>query len=380
MNRDELEKWMKDQLDKAEFVPNEAGWNKFQAAVNSSVKKDSKKAVVFLLPKKLGIAASVFLFIMSGSLIWFMSRNKEHKIAVNPIIKVQSLPATVSEQPETKIDPADQLSGSDHQVNTYRPEGMYKGAAVPGTPGIKDSILYVHAPEAASKPDSPATKINVYTQPKKSTLSNLDFFEPLPEEEQKKSSLDFGIAAQFGKANIGNMRYQLGVVARKKISEKFYAEATLAFASTEVSYIQKNSFQSFTINASVGNSIGTKSIDAKYGSNIISAGISPSIGYKITPKLALGCGLAVYHNLDQSLSLQNGTDIESTVLSNHLISNTNPVSSWDAGLTGSAACNVGSRLTINLQYRHGLSTFMYSNNQAIKNSGFNMGLNYLFGK
>jgi hypothetical protein len=376
MNRDELEQWMKDSLDKKEFIPDDAGWNKLQAAL--PVKNDRKKAVVFLLPKGLKIAASVMLLITTGSLLYFMNRNSGHKAETITKTKTRPLPPAVFQEVEaTAISGNNQSTAIDRRVNTNRTDTKSTDAIVQLIDSTYRNTIYTAHSEPVPLPDSPAIKVTAYTN----TPTDPDFLNPRPPAElSNSSSLNFGVAAQFGKANVGNMRYQFGVVAHQKISEKFYAEATIALASTEVSYIQKSNFPSLTVSAYAGNSVGSKSIDAQYGNNILSAGISPGIGYRIVPKLALGCGMTLYRNLNPVLTLQNDADIEKAAITNHLVSEKNSVSNWDAGLTGNAACNIGSRLTINVQYRYGLSTFMYFNNQAVRNSGFNMGLKYLFEK
>jgi hypothetical protein len=194
-----------------------------------------------------------------------------------------------------------------------------------------------------------------------------------------------GLAAQAGRASVGNMRYQFGLVARKNISAKFYTSATLAVASTNVSSAQQNTFQTLTvttssINSSANTTVKETSVEARYGRDILSIGLSPNVGYRITSRLAISAGLTVYRNLEQSLNLKNEESIDPVTLSNNVVNTSQQINSWDAGVTGSASINVTPRLGVDIQYRYGLSPYMYQDNQAVRNSGVGIGLNYMFGK
>lgn len=387
MNRDELEQWMKDSLGKEDISPGEAGWDKLKAALDAPAGKDRKKALLFLLPRKMRIAASVSLLIAAGSTVYFITRNQETPIAGKARLQGQPLPPAVPGQTNTAPASAHHIVKEEHiAADRVTPTGKEKSTLVlPSMDSMRPDATYVHTPSAepAQQADSTIKKINVYAQLKTNTPADPGLFDAgtLPGRTGSGPAFNLGIAAQVGKANVGNMRYQLGLVAHQEISEKLYAEATVALASTEVNYTQNSSFASLTVSSGAFNSVvASKSVDAQYGNHILSAGLSPALGYHITPKLALGCGMSLYRNLNPSVSLKNDASIDPAVLNNHLLSETKPVSNWDAGLTGNAAYTIGSKLAVHIQYRHGLSTFMYQDKQAIRNSGINMGFKYLFGK
>jgi opacity protein-like surface antigen len=136
-----------------------------------------------------------------------------------------------------------------------------------------------------------------------------------------------------------------------------------------------------TSTGSIGStSVEEKSVEARYGNDIISVGVSPSIGYHVTPRLALAAGVALYRNLDQSLTLKNEESIDRATLSNNVISSSQQIGKWDAGITGNASYNVSRKLAVDVQYRYGLSTYMRQDDKAVRNSGVGLGLNYMFGE
>jgi opacity protein-like surface antigen len=67
-------------------------------------------------------------------------------------------------------------------------------------------------------------------------------------------------------------------------------------------------------------------------------------------------------------------------MSNNVVSDSKQISRWDAGVMGSASYNVSRKLAVDIQYRYGLSTYMYQGDQALRNSGVGLGLNYMFGR
>lgn len=385
MNRDELEQWMKSSLAEQEFRPDEAGWMKLRAAMDTPAGKDHrKKALILLLPKRTRVAASAAILIAAGSLLYLGSRKHENRTVHTAKVQPASLPSA-PEQPKALAaalpDPQYlQPSG------TSRPPVKKETAAIhPAADSTHEPEVYAHIPQAAGQADTPADNINIYAQVKTDVPSGPGSFDLLYSPgEQSSPSFNLGIAAQVGKANVGNMRYQVGLVAHQEISGNLYAEATLALAATEVSYMQTSSYPSLTVSSgsfnSTNTSIASKSVEAQYANNVLSAGVSPALGYRLTPKLALGCGMSLYRNLNPTVSLKEDAAMDQAVLDNHLLSESNPVSNWDAGLTGNAAYTIGSKLALSIQYRHGLSTFMYREGQPVRNSGVNMGLKYLFGK
>jgi len=383
MNRNELEQWMKESLGNQEFLPREEGWNKLQAAMHPAAKEDKKTGILLLLPAKLKAAAAVALLTSAGIATYLLTnhnRNNEITVAQNPNPKTATTPGPSSTLPHAEKQnnaPATQATAITLAVQAPKPA---RTITYNQSPALADTQRIT----SSSSPTQPATQQD---QPVvQSTVDRhrdlpISVPHPLPDIKEKENDRRFnvGVAAQFGKVSVGNMQYQVGFVARKNISDKFYAKATLALAATDVGYTQQNSFKSFTTN-SFGSTVDERKIDAQYGGNVYSVGIAPNIGYRVTKRFAVSCGVAVYRNLEQSVSLQNKETITPASVGNDIINTEKAISTWDAGVTGSATYQAGKRLSIDVQYRHGLSPYMYTNNQPIRNSGVGIGLSYLFGK
>ncbi|HTN17510.1 MAG TPA: hypothetical protein VL092_07520, partial [Chitinophagaceae bacterium] len=173
MNRDELEQWMKDSLGKEDFSPGEAGWDKLKAALDAPAGKDRKKAFLFLLPRKMRIAASVSLLIAAGSTVYFITRNQETPIAGKARLQGQPLPPAVPGQTNTAPAFAHDIVKEEHiAADRVTPTGKEKSTlALPAMDSMRPDATYVHTPSAepAQQADSTIKKINVYAQLKTNT-------------------------------------------------------------------------------------------------------------------------------------------------------------------------------------------------------------------
>jgi hypothetical protein len=124
----------------------------------------------------------------------------------------------------------------------------------------------------------------------------------------------------------------------------------------------------------------TSQVQANYARNIISVGFNPSVGVKVTRRLSVSTGGAVYRNLNPSLELTNASDIEIAALTKDIISTSQTVNSWDLGLTCNADYKVTKNLSFNVNYRKGLTDYLQQNNKYIKNSGVQLGLKFMLGR
>ncbi|MFA6152367.1 MAG: hypothetical protein WC716_13670 [Chitinophagaceae bacterium] len=379
MNGDEWEQWMKDSLGKQEFEPTESSWNKFCA--DRLTGKKQKKRLIYLLPKRLKIAVSVVLCTTIGGSAYYMYKVKGSKANGNPLAVAHSVPLFPVAKNKTTASAAPAQHAT--VLNTKRPcVKMKKNTGIDYWAQTNDTAIHrIISHSGIEKADSLAFNQNGGSPSITTVQSDAYLDIPLLDEgEKKESSFKMGIATQLGKANVGSIYYQVGLVAHQNLSGSLYAEATVALASTAVSYVQTNSFPALTANSGTFNTATRKSVDAQYGNNIFSVGFTPAIGYRITPKLAISSGISLYRNLNPSVSLKQPEGIDSALLNNHLLPETQALSNWDIGLAGNVKYTISNRLGLSFQYRQGLSTFMYFNGQAVRNSGFNMGLNYLFGE
>ncbi|MGC4056638.1 MAG: hypothetical protein QM743_00735 [Chitinophagaceae bacterium] len=383
MNRDELEQWMKNSLDKQEFVPSEASWERLRLAMDKSAQKDKKKALL-LLPshKRFRIAASVLLLTALGGVLYYVAGDRKNN----------SVPGVITvSQPKYKHQTPQQTQALQAPVTIAQP-------LVQTAPRILQHSQSPAQPIAATGNEQPGkdnpTPVNPVTAADIDTLKptwDMRAFattQPVPTQKQigreysadkdESAAFTLGVAAQLGKANVGSGRYQLGLVVHQRITEKLYAEGTVAVASTAVNYVERNEYPAITANLGTANSLSNKPVDVQYGNNVYAAGITPALGYRITRKLSLSCGFSLYRNLNPSVSLKDEAHIDPAVVSNNLLQEKQSLGNWDAGMTGNAAYTVGKRLALHIQYRQGLSTYMYVNRQEIRNSGVNVGFNYVF--
>ena len=398
MNRNEVEQWMKESLEKRDYAPTEDTWKKLQEAIVPPAKKNR----VWFLGSLSGgwkAAASLALVVVAAS-VTYLVRNDVGK-SVNNISVVsekgpQASPVVVPEGPETSVsneilvinEPDAKVNRTGINVTARDNEGATMPLAnetSPTGPSPVEETL-----ESGNLVPEQRQDMKIGVSPKEETRAEKpvnrspqiaqDLVKP---ERVYNNSLNVGIAAQAGSASVGNMRYQVGIVARKNLSEKFYTSATVSLASTNVSAAEQNTFpvvSMVSFGSSVDADITEKSVEAQYGKDILAIGVSPNIGYRLTRRLAVTAGVAVYRNLDQSLSLTNEGEIDVATLSNNVISTSQTISQWDAGVTGSASYNVSKKLAVDVQYRYGLSNYLYSDGEGVRNSGLGIGLNYMFGK
>ena len=394
MNRNEVEQWMKESLGNKDYVPREDEWVKLREAITPPSRRNGL-FVFAALSTGWKLAASVVLLVAAGSMIYLIEGNKD-KAPNNVAITVQeSRPVAPVVTVVEKVDPASGPAVSlPHRQHSSAFNTPIHTSSVPVHANVTaSSPVPNHEPQIVNTDPAPSqAKPTIATAPKpeafptKPVTSHPDIARDLIQDKQQSGNgFTVGIAAQAGRASVGNMRYQLGVVARKDLSTKFYTSATLAMASTNVSYVQQNTFQTVIVNTSSINSgshatVQETSAEARYGKDILSIGLSPNLGYRVTPRLAISAGVTVYRNLDQSLNLKNEESLDPVTLSNNVVSTSQHINSWDAGLTGSASYNVTRKLGVDIQYRYGLSPYMYQGSQSIRNSGVGIGLNYMFGR
>lgn len=389
MNRNEFENWMKGKVEEEPYLPSEDMWNKLAGELQAP--PPAKKTLLFV--PFLKIAASVVLLLSLGTAAVFYLKNDKDPAAIQHNLA------------RNNMDIPEQTPAQNKEANTMSPGHIAHNPAQiaknKSTPGTKEqtkiaitmadtnaSRIADHRPEVYKES---AKEVPVIAD-KRDKNNNHDIQAPAyspytngyDRHEKEGKGIDVGVAANVGKTNLGNnMGYQIGVVGRKEISKRIFVEATLAMASTNVSYSQQHNFQNVNISndgaefsASPGS---TTNINANYARNIISVGFNPSLGIKVSRNLSISGGGAVYRNINPDLALTNKSEIESAALQYNIISTDEKVSQWDLGLTGNADYKITRQLSVNANYRQGLSNYLHYNNKYQKNSGFNFGLKYIFG-
>lgn len=400
MNRNEFENWMKDKAEDQQFLPSEDLWLKLHADLQKPA-AGQKKA--FFLPW-MKIAASVLVILSLGvATTYFIKDNDQQENAIVVNKKQNNLPQQTNNDkrntlPETNTPATNNIAKILPHVNnstnkTFISADTYVKPQQNNNPFFRNKeeipapeVVQTNKTEQKNQVDiSPEKEHKNYVNNNRDKQSLQDANEPLYVKNNKdQQAINLGMSANVGKSSISDVAgYQVGVVGRGNISKRIFVEAGISVASNTVSYSNQHSFPGVEIGSdgltNYANTT-TTNVQANYSRNIISVGVTPSVGVKVTKKLSLSTGGALYRNLNPSLALTNENDIESSALSRDIISTSQKVSNWDIGVTCNADYKVTKNLSFNINYRKGITDYLQKNNKYEKNSGVQLGLKFLFGR
>lgn len=391
MNRNEFENWMKDKMQDQPFQPDEGMWQKLQADLQKPT-ANKKQTLVFLPWMK--IAASVLVMLSLGVATSYFIKGSNHetdktvaggeKSYIN--IKQKTEPDTTAPAIASIIT----KSATASTVSTINKENKTEQKA-PLPVAVKEEKItpQVAQTSASQQKKEPVPRSSFHKDFINDNANKRPAYrEPDPtlyaSNEPKKQAIDLGMSAGIGKSSVSNIAgYQVGVVGRGNISKRVFVEAGIVLASNTVSNSSQHTFNGVEMGLDgLTNTTNktTSQVQANYARNIISVGFNPSIGVKVTRRLSISTGGAVYRNLNPSLELTNASDIESAALTNDIISTSQTVNSWDLGLTCNADYKVTKNLSFNVNYRKGLTDYLQQNNKYIKNSGVLLGLKFMLGR
>lgn len=372
MNSAEFENWMKQKVDSEEYMPTAGMWNKLQADLQD---KKPKKRNLLLIPM-VKIAAAVLVLFSAGYFIW---PDKEGiSLPESKLIATSRMnQSKASDTNETTINDKDEVVSSPATANRlikYSTETTYIYSS--DSIAIPESLISERQVAFVSEADS-ASKLPAFVSPE------IIYPEPVNYASDKRfqSGNDIGIAAQIGKPGLGTLGYQIGVVGRREISNKLFVETTVALASTAINANRNYSFTSVNMGADgLTNNFEkeTENINARYARNIIALGANPSLGLKLSRNVSVSGGVAVYRNINPSLTLTNKGEIGNEALTNAVVNDEQRLSLWDVGFTANADYRVTDKLLFNLHYRKGVTDYYHGDNKQYKNSIFNIGIKYMF--
>ena len=387
MNRNDFETWMKNKIEEEQYTPTEDLWNKLNKDLQAPAPEQKK---IFFVPW-MKIAATLTLIISLGSATYFLLKDKNENLD-NPKTN------TIATNTENKKAPSEDIEKEENPNivplgNNVTNQFANNAKATANNTLKATTIAAIDTNNILPKPPEKQHHEGIAQPPTQLVKENKNKqdikLDPYPtynyikeNNQERQGGFNMGIAANVGKPSVGSVGYQLGLVGRADISKTVFAEATIAMASTSVNYSQGHSFPGMTSsNDGLTSNVREEvKVNAIYARNIISVGVNPSIGIKIGKKLSVSGGGAVYRNLNPELSLTNKNEIESAALTNGIISTSEKVSNWDIGITSNADYKITKQLSFNANYRQGLSNYLHYNNKYHKNSGFNLGLRYIFGK
>lgn len=421
---------IKEILDKAIYTPSEDSWNKLhQVLQKEKVFVSPKKSrFLFLNPLQQKIAASIagIGFIVGG---FFLLNQKE-----TVLLSTQSNP-TQNEQNnnQNNNNPTYNVQHPDEKINPNSTGGIQKSldSRITNSNKLSQSSLYISETEnnistkevaylALSGHQSLAglsiTPLNTVLAPintsrqtniennKKSKNRKIIFpaFQLMPDFYAQNNNSDdwnnnhltskFPVQYEAGiKLGIPNSgRYQININTNyiKELNSIFFFASEINGRINDVQY-QSNIFYKYNEKGSLskverpqqsadmssrikvdGNTTTT------YSNTIISLGITPKLGVKISNRISIAAGGDLYYNFNNKLHLKNNPIITVTGLKSEVNSD-KKINNIDAGLVGQLSVNLSDYLSAVAQYRHGLTTlFKNDYNQEINNSSVSLGLQF----
>jgi hypothetical protein len=383
MNTSELEQRMKQLLEEQEYAPTDASWQKMHEALHPPLAK--RRSLLLLLPAW-KMAAAVAL-LLTGSLGAYLFLKEEKKtapaVAIQKVDPQQTAPATGPEENIADITE----TVPETTAGTHQP-------AIAIVPAAKNKLVHdtaVQAPHVAAQQDLPPAVVpgaqkpspqnSLEQQSSQQQRNYLPVFQHTPPDYERKT-INLGLAANIGKPSLGNVQYNVGVVARKDIGSRIFAEANVSLASTQVNYSEKIASEvalSGVGDFSSESANPPREIMLNYSSNVIAVGVAPVIGLKATRNLSVSVGGDVYKTLNRNLDFKNSPD--ATLKNASVTPPAKVITDWDAGVKAQLDYRLGKRLSMNTQYRQGLTQYILVNgNKPIRNSIFNLGFKYYIGK
>ncbi len=389
MNTSELEQRMKQLLEEQEYTPAEASWEKMHQALHPP---SSKRNLLLLMLPGWKVAAAVGLVLSTGlGAYLFLKEEKEieppivaqhetkqQKPAANPADATPQIPESSSETVAHTAQPAIAAT----RILQKRPTN---DTATLAPAVIAQQAVFPDAPQVVKEQTSAPDNLALQQQDKGTSSGTQRSYSPVfqnPQPQYEKRNINLGLAANIGKPSLGNVQYNVGIVARKDLTSRIFAEANVSLASTQVNYTEQIASESALSGFGdlfTESSNPPKEIILNYSSNVIAVGVAPVIGVKATRNLSVSVGGDVYKTLNRNLDFKNSPN--ETLKNPSVTPPGKVVTDWDAGLKAQLDYRLGERLSMNTQYRQGLTQYIISqNNKSIRNSIFNIGFKYYIGK
>ena len=381
MKQPEQEQRMKAGFDENEFSPKEGDWEKMQQAL-----KPKRSSVLLLLPFSKAVAAAAVLVALgtSGLYLFFFPAGKQGTIALSA--PEPHKPTPLHEQATAhKPRPAEQAPPT-RFTGLYPPyvqpgKTASKNTPVPTEPTENDTYTARAEQEPPQQEQSPAVLPSEERRPTKPFRNTtVPTYNPY-RTASGNNTLRLGLAAGVGKPTLGDIQYNVSVVARQPLGNHFFAEANVSLSSGNINYSEKGALRPLpgggtgTGVPSDGVNNVTSSVDLNYVSNIISVGVAPSLGYKITSNLSVSGGADVYKALNRELKYQAGNNIPDKS-SYSLPIPQRSITDWDFGLKAQAEFRFNQNFSFSTQYRQGLTQYILIDGRSLKNSNFTIGLKY----
>jgi hypothetical protein len=387
MNLNELEQQMKESFAEKEFSPKDQEWERLQEALRP---KHSSRLLLLLPFHKAVAAAALIVGLGTTGLYLFLSRPSQDGISLSTT-PAKTIPAIARmpqrlHKPETEEQaPYPAFSGQAHQVvparNTTQQETILSGKE-PDKAAALLTVKEESAIQTQEQPLVPGNHENNRKQPGLNTNGNNNYYRYAAAPES--NVLRLGLAANIGKPSLGDMQYNVGVVARKNLSKRLFAEANVSVSSSNVRYSEPGHLPSRGTNQTPGDGLGTIAtpVDLNFTNNIISVGVSPVVGYKIASNFSLSAGGDIYRALNRDLKPRfTAQEYNGSLNSEYTKNDPLPersITNWDFGLKAQLEYKLNRNFSLSTQYRQGLTQYILIDGKSLKNSNLTMGLKYYF--
>lgn len=392
MNRSDFEDWLRNEVENTPFQASEAGWMRMQNALK---KQPEQKKGLFFWTSPMKMAAGLVVVLTLGTITYFLYPANQSYIpemasaSIGQPIIIENEVTSVAEHQNSST-----TTFSPRTTETIVPRqpkvSTISYAAIKQT-SIASQETQSTETEAAAVQEVLQPKANLSDAVKHVQTPSVISFDITPKTSFGVNPTYWGVTGSWGTTNLGGPNYTLGITGRKDLSERIFVDATLALARTSVSYSDHHSFTGLYIGQApngatpgiaTSNEEGFESytlkedVQANYAGNIVSVGIAPLLGVKITPRLSLIGGPYAFHNINAGVSLHNAQDISQEAIQYQVIPEKNTVNSWDIGVKSSLEYHIFHAFSIHAGYRYGLSNYMLHNNQSYRNSGVDFGFRY----
>ncbi len=392
MSAKEFDELIKSKLGEADFAYANEDYHAMNAQLLAAREGKSSRKMWLLLT---GIAACMLIVIVISALSTNSSYNGQlasKEVIAKPMpSQTTNSPLTEQKQQEPEITNIATVTATKQTDRTPKQNIIPQRNGISGiTYQKKATTQTVPNNKADSMPSNGVQKadINVFpigneafllsslNAPPSHNVSGVSELEPLWKDYIKiDRSLNVSLAGglNYGAASQG---YLLGASVRKNLSNKLYVEGDLAYTNSN----SQRTVNAYNTSMFVGNANTAPALAASSKENVNSLSylqLSPSLGYHIHKKIAIGVGADV-----QRLLQANAPTTSSSAFSNGMASETGKIMpDLDYGIIGKTEYAVSSRLKAGLQYREGMNNFLSNTNKYFDRNYFQVQIKYsLFNK
>ncbi len=357
MKSNEFDDLVRQSFDNARLPYNPENWQKMSATLNE--KKGGRKRF-FLFPLA-AIAASVTAAAI-GIATWVNKPDNNTTIAAKKTTTTESVRNTTA-VPKANAQVVNNSIDEPIVATPNKPFASQNDAITPVPdrlpaplpPVVKQAPILAQAtpePPVTPKANPPVVASVVKEKKEMPSLaainsSNYYYDHLTPIKKEKKQYISMAGGLNYGTLAGG---YVMGVAAGTKISERFYIESDVAFVGNMAGEKTKQSFvsqsgSSYGRSSAYSASAPTTTVQLQRYYNIYYAQFTPTLGYKLAPKVSVGLG----------------ADVQRLLVNDKLVTETarpedsRQLPSYDMGLVGKTEYNLTKEIKASMYYRKGMN-------------------------